>query len=71
MGDGSVGSYRWQPDRVITPRQERDYWHSQFLQMKSERDHQVKENIRLAKRVVELERLLVFKRGDEVHSEPR
>jgi hypothetical protein len=39
--------------------------------MKSERDHQVKENIRLAKRVVELERLLVFKRGDEVHSEPR
>lgn len=80
MGQDSVSNYRWQPDRKTTPAQQAQYWQSVAMQYKSERDNLQKTVDKQAKTIITLDmtcqnqamqiakinRLLVFKPGDEV-----
>lgn len=58
MGDGTIGSYRWEKQRTPTTQEQIRYWQNQAMQYKSERNQLVQTNERLALKLGERERMI-------------
>lgn len=58
MGDGKTSSVRWQPDRKTSQEEKATYWQNQYLQLKSETLYQTKQNVTLALKLAQRDRLL-------------
>jgi hypothetical protein len=66
MGDGNNSSYRWDKNRTITDKQQATYWKNKYMSLQETNTILIKENTELALHIAKLNKLLTFKKGDEI-----